>query len=415
MQSFGILWLASLSSFFVCASQLLGPVWEYELARDRGAMVSEVRAPSRNAVATGWGSRSRPRDRQTPVTRDRKPPIYLSRVKPLLRSLFRIDPSHETLCVPEEKAKSRPESNSADGNKGVPDNIARSWQRWRSWMNWPVAGHPATIVGWPQRPSAAMVVRRTEEGATVSYPNPQQYVPLLASGSIRPEVSEDEGATYQIWVKGRAIAEVSDGRYAEEVAGRVEDFLQDPTLAPHQIRPVARDGQLAVEAGDRVLFPVRWDLASQPKPNAHLQAIEWANQLRSALATPPLSLTEAQIRMHELTPTERTLSGLASWYGPYFHGRLTANGEKYDQYAFTVAHKSLPFDTYLKVTNLENNKSVIVRVNDRGPYIEPRILDLSLQAARCLGSEDDGVVQVEATIVEPQPQPSIASDSVTDL
>lgn len=93
--------------------------------------------------------------------------------------------------------------------------------------------------------------------------------------------------------------------------------------------------------------------------------------------------------------------GLASWYGPYFHGRLTANGEIFNQNELTVAHKSLPFNTFLKVTNLQTGKAVIVRVNDRGPYIPPRSLDLSRVAARCINSEVAGVVPYEAVIMQP--------------
>ena len=70
----------------------------------------------------------------------------------------------------------------------------------------------------------------------------------------------------------------------------------------------------------------------------------------------------------------------ASWYGPGFHKRLTANGERYDMYALTAAHKELPFGSVVKVTNLDNNKSVIVKINDRGPYIGGRGIDLSKAA-----------------------------------
>lgn len=85
----------------------------------------------------------------------------------------------------------------------------------------------------------------------------------------------------------------------------------------------------------------------------------------------------------------------ASWYGPKFHGKFTANGEVYDQMALTAAHKSLSFGTLLKVTNPKNGKSVIVRINDRGPYIEGRELDLSKGAAIELGMLEKGVARVK--------------------
>ena len=84
-----------------------------------------------------------------------------------------------------------------------------------------------------------------------------------------------------------------------------------------------------------------------------------------------------------------------SWYGPGFHGRKTANGEVYDQNSFTAAHKSLKFGTLLKITNLKNNKSVVIRINDRGPYIHGRDLDLSKAAASELGMVRKGVAKLK--------------------
>ncbi len=86
---------------------------------------------------------------------------------------------------------------------------------------------------------------------------------------------------------------------------------------------------------------------------------------------------------------------VASWYGPRFHGKITANGEIYNQYAFTAASKSLRFGTLLKVINPRNDKSVVVRINDRGPYISGRQLDLSKAAALALGMMKRGVIKVQ--------------------
>jgi len=85
----------------------------------------------------------------------------------------------------------------------------------------------------------------------------------------------------------------------------------------------------------------------------------------------------------------------ASWYGPRFHGKETANGEQYNQMALTAAHKSLPFGTILQITNLRNGKSAVVRINDRGPYIEGRDLDLSKGTALELGMIGRGVIKVK--------------------
>ncbi len=91
--------------------------------------------------------------------------------------------------------------------------------------------------------------------------------------------------------------------------------------------------------------------------------------------------------------------GVASWYGEKFHGRLTSNREPYDMYAMTAAHKTLPLPTYVRVRNLRNNKSIIVRVNDRGPFVHNRIIDLSYAAAMKLDMIADGTSLVEVTAI----------------
>ena len=90
-------------------------------------------------------------------------------------------------------------------------------------------------------------------------------------------------------------------------------------------------------------------------------------------------------------------SGLASWYGPGFHGRKTSNGEKYNMYDDTAAHKILPMNTMVHVKNLENNKEIIVRINDRGPFVRGRIIDLSFTSAKKLGIVKNGTARVRVT------------------
>jgi len=121
----------------------------------------------------------------------------------------------------------------------------------------------------------------------------------------------------------------------------------------------------------------------------------------TVIATPVVAGT------HDVGPNDYACSaesaskgGKASWYGPGFHGRKTANGEKFNQYAMTAAHKTLPLGTVIKVTNKDNGEELIVRVNDRGPYIKGRILDLSRGAAEKLGFEDQGVIRVAYTVCQ---------------
>ena len=91
--------------------------------------------------------------------------------------------------------------------------------------------------------------------------------------------------------------------------------------------------------------------------------------------------------------------GIASWYGPGFHGKRTANGEKYDMDALTAAHKTLPMPSVVKVTNLDNNRTIKVRINDRGPFIEGRIIDLSRRGAELLGFDKLGTARVSVELI----------------
>ena len=95
----------------------------------------------------------------------------------------------------------------------------------------------------------------------------------------------------------------------------------------------------------------------------------------------------------------KSISGAASWYGGKFHGRLTANGERYDMHDLTAAHKTLPFGTKVRVTNSANGKSVVVRINDRGPFVAGRTIDLSRGAATAVGMLNSGVAKVKLDVL----------------
>lgn len=97
--------------------------------------------------------------------------------------------------------------------------------------------------------------------------------------------------------------------------------------------------------------------------------------------------------------------GVASWYGPGFHGNKTANGERYDMHQFTAAHRTLPLGSVLQVKSLSNGRTVVVRVNDRGPFAKHRILDLSLAAAQRLGMTGAGTDQIELRVTAYQGRP----------
>ena len=123
---------------------------------------------------------------------------------------------------------------------------------------------------------------------------------------------------------------------------------------------------------------------------------------RLAAALILVALAAGCARTHKALPPEpRALqTGKASWYGDAHHGRKTASGETFDMNALTAAHRTLPLGTRVLVTNLANGRSIEVRINDRGPMVSDRIIDLSFAAARALGGVGAGVLRVRIAVVE---------------
>ena len=105
-----------------------------------------------------------------------------------------------------------------------------------------------------------------------------------------------------------------------------------------------------------------------------------------------------------------TQTGIASYYGADFHGKKTSSGEPYNMWALTAAHKSIPLQTIVRVTNLTNNLSVLVRINDHGPHLKGRIIDLSRGAAAKIGMIQSGTAKVRVDVVEEDPRPDFAKD-----
>jgi len=98
-------------------------------------------------------------------------------------------------------------------------------------------------------------------------------------------------------------------------------------------------------------------------------------------------------------------SGMASWYGPNFHGKTTANGETYNMNDLTAAHRTLPFNTVVQIQNMDNGRSVTVRINDRGPYVDDRVIDLSRRAAREIDMENSGTANVKIILLDEGDRP----------
>jgi rare lipoprotein A len=192
----------------------------------------------------------------------------------------------------------------------------------------------------------------------------------------------------------------------------------------------ARLNQLGAEGLDATKLAVRWDakakvyrieldgkglvdiddktfLADTTK-DLERDALQATNRLRRLLgAASPLTevanrpaRTVAPIEIASVGNVRQQITGWASWYGPGFHGNLSASGEVFNQNAMTAAHRSLRFGTRVRVTNLSNNRSVVVRVNDRGPYAGDRVLDLSAGAAGAIGLIDSGVGKIRMDVLE---------------
>lgn len=258
-----------------------------------------------------------------------------------------------------------------------------------------------TVAQTPQVPQVNAAKPTTTAGSTEKS-SPLQIFKQCIPSDQSPAKTSSRFGRYQVQIKGRAVAELPTRSEATKLARRFREVLEAPGFNPLTLQPTRVNGQAAGKAGQRsLLFTIDSALEAKLRRNADLIAIDWINNLRTVMGVAPLPLVQAQTQLYALSSTGRTLAGTASWYGPYFHNRLTAAGERFDQYELTAAHPSLPFDTYLKVTNQKSGNSVIVRVNDRGPYVGERSLDLSRQAARCIGSETVGVVPYSAVIMQP--------------
>jgi rare lipoprotein A len=172
--------------------------------------------------------------------------------------------------------------------------------------------------------------------------------------------------------------------------------------------PIAQSKRGGYLEGDSPGADVPANLDSIPNAVPRVEPLHrFANSQYTALGKTYTPLT---------TPGSFKERGIASWYGKKFHGKRTASGEIYDMYGMTAAHPTLPVPSYARVTNLSNKKSVVVRVNDRGPFLRERIIDLSYVAAYKLGIVDNGsaevVVEVESLVADNNIQPIEITDSV---
>lgn len=236
--------------------------------------------------------------------------------------------------------------------------------------------------------------RQTPETVTAPAKTGSQWDPVeLRWGEDVPEVLVNQCVVLRI----RAAA----GGYTPWQRGEiVAQRLRTALTAGADLNCIGlgiENGEAVVRAPTGILVTVdRVSAQANQTPTPYL-ALAWANNIRASIGIEPLGVEEAFQTMSR----GRSVTARASWYGSRFHGRLTASGEVFDQNIYTAAHRTLPFGTLVLVTNPITERSVLVRINDRGPFIEGRSIDLSRAAARAIGMEAAGVADVEITVVSP--------------
>ncbi|MFE4108069.1 septal ring lytic transglycosylase RlpA family protein [Almyronema epifaneia] len=270
---------------------------------------------------------------------------------------------------------------------------------------------------WSSVADIQVIQAAAKSAAETSQPQAKvQQLALLKQCSDWQPVSDsgtEPQASQQVWVKGRLIGTLRDKAFAHQLANKLRRLLQEQVLRAELLKLTQVQGVPAAQVGNEILFVASNLTSSQSERQQQWVTIKWIDQLRLALGGEPLDLGSIQALFYGLTESQERFYGTASWYGPYFHGRQTATGEIFNQEALTAAHKTLPFGTRLKITNRLNDRSVVVRINDRGPYIGQRSIDLSRAAARCLGSEGTGVIPYEAVILQPIPE-TVGTDDTLD-
>lgn len=337
--------------------------------------------------------------------------------------LFDSPVAESTVNIKPSRAALDPKTISAE-SEVTPDLAAEwvtDWQAWSAIADVHVLAVPtqptsiqstALVPTTAQTPTpkSCLALPHTSDGAPVAAPV------ATTAGLQTTHPTSHPTVQYQLWIKDQLIGEIADEKRAYVLAHRLRHLIQDPSFSANDIQPFLGEGFAAAKVGDEILFVIDDSMTINQPDEDHWVALNWVNQLRVALGGQSIDLATLQMRQQNLVATRHQFQGTASWYGPNFHGRQTATGEIFNQHDLTAAHPTLPFNTYLKIRNLRNNKTVVVRVNDRGPYVGTRTLDLSQAAARCLGSETVGVIPYEATVLRPiQPDPSDDGSALVTL
>ena len=188
---------------------------------------------------------------------------------------------------------------------------------------------------------------------------------------------------------------------AKILADRLQYFI-NKNGNPNEIMPGMKNGIPICRANGEMLFTINVESAKAERLPVSALTLKWVNNIRQALGAPGIvrDYTRIASRSGVLTSFSREIVGnseigMASWYGGKFHGKRSADGTRFSTYEYTAAHKTLPFGSVVKVTNLNNSKFCYVRISDRGPFIDGRVIDLSKAAAIHLNMISTGVAKVK--------------------
>lgn len=290
-----------------------------------------------------------------------------------------------------------------------------------SFTDYPDAGQPAD-----SDPSTFEPVEPVEpESALLVQPSDEAH-DTLGTATVFPHALDDRQAA-TVYIRSIPVITLV-GRELETLSAS-RGTIATPPDAQESLRrakDIVDRLQTLAAAGDAEAIEARWDRETETfvvawgnetlltvneqvilpdtTSNPGEDALQMANRLRRLLGdAPPLArvegLPEPAVTVNQVAVVASSLTGMASWYGPGFNGRRSASGEMFDQNALTAAHRTLPFGTQVRVTNLSTGQSVVVRINDRGPFGHGRVIDLSAAAAGQIGLRASGIGRVQVDVL----------------
>lgn len=248
-----------------------------------------------------------------------------------------------------------------------------------------------------------MKITKIKALITLSTLLPLTLTPASQAATSRPVIGYTQtGSQWNLTLNGsprfslRAHSQLAPqmNQQFAHMSRTLNQLLEHTPVQKLDIRPVIDGQEYSIQVQRKELFQIDASLASGHRKSQLDFLLDTTNQLRRSFGNKPLR-TFDRLQAHHLKGT----IGYASWYGGQFHGRRTANGERYDINKLTAAHPRLPFGTKVLVTSLHTKQSVIVKINDRGPFVGHRLIDLSPAAFDAIGALGQGVMKVHLKIL----------------